>query len=94
MSEREGLAARVRQMRRTAAISDPEPDAELTGGDLGRLDALQARVTQLEGLVEGLQDSVHRESLRHSDRIAELEARLEPSALAVALSTNARQRGL
>jgi hypothetical protein len=37
---------------------------------------------------------VHRESLRHSDRIAELEARLEPSALAVALSTNARQRGL
>jgi hypothetical protein len=94
MREREGLAARVREMRRTAAISDAPPDDELTGDNLGRLDALQARVTQLEELVEGLQDSVHRESLRHGDRIAELEARLEPGALAVALSTNARQRGL
>jgi hypothetical protein len=94
MSEREGLAARVREMRRKAAINDAPPDAELTGNDLGRLDALQARVAQLEELVEGLQDSVHRESLRHRDRIDELEARLEPGALAVALSTDARQRGL
>ena len=30
MSERDGLAARVKQMRRTAAINDPQPDAELT----------------------------------------------------------------
>jgi hypothetical protein len=94
MGEREGLAARVRQMRRTVAISDPRPQSELAGGDLSRLDALQARVVQLEGMVEGLQDSVHRESLRQGDRIAELEARLEPGALAVALSTDARQRGL
>jgi hypothetical protein len=94
MSEREGLAARVREMRRTAAINDAAPAAELTGADLGRVDALHARVAQLEEMVEGLQDSVHRESLRHRDRIAELEARLEPGALAVALSTNARQRGL
>jgi hypothetical protein len=94
MSERDGLAARVKQMRRTAAINDPQPDAELTDEEIGRLDALQARVSQLEGLVEGLQDSVHRESLRQRERIAELEVRLEPGALAVALSTNARQRGL
>jgi hypothetical protein len=94
MSEREGLVARVRQMRRSAAISGPTPDAELAGEDVGRLDALQARVAQLEELVEGLQDSVHRESQRQCELIAELEARLEPSALAVALSTNARERGL
>jgi hypothetical protein len=94
MSEREGLAARVRQMRRSGAISNPRPDAELAGGDLGTLDALQGRVAQLEEMVEGLQDSVHRESLRQGDRITELEARLEPGALAVALSDNARERGL
>ena len=94
MSEREGLAAQVRQMRRSAAINDSRPDADPAGGDLQRLDALQARVAQLEEMLEGLQDSVHRESLRQGDRIAELESRLEPGALAVALSTDARERGL
>jgi hypothetical protein len=94
MSEREGLAARVRQMRRTAAVNDPGPEAQPAIEDLGPLDALEARVAQLERLLEGLQDSVHRESLRQRDRISELEARLEPGALAVALSTDARERGL
>jgi hypothetical protein len=94
MSEREGLAARVRQMRRAAAITYPQPAAGPGGEAPNRVDVLEARVTQLEGLLEGLQDSVHRESLRQCDRIAELEARIEPSVLAVSLSTNARERGL
>ncbi len=48
----------------------------------------------MEQLVQGLQDSVHRESTRLNERIAELDARIQPSALARALSEDARERGL
>ncbi len=48
----------------------------------------------LEQLVQGLQDSVHRESSRQEKRISELENRLQPGALAKALSDDARSRGL
>jgi hypothetical protein len=44
--------------------------------------------------VEGLQDSMHRESTRLSKRIGELEARIQPAALGRALSDDARERGL
>ena len=44
--------------------------------------------------MEGLQDSIYRESERQSKRLTELEARIEPAALSVALSTDARERGL
>ncbi|MGN6166591.1 MAG: hypothetical protein ACTHQQ_00270 [Solirubrobacteraceae bacterium] len=60
----------------------------------GELHALESRITQLEQLVQGLQDSVHRESTRLSDRVGELEARLQPAALARAMSKDARDRGL
>ena len=55
---------------------------------------LQARVAHLEQLVQGLQDSVYREARRHDTRLTELEARTEPTALAAALSQDARERGL
>ena len=58
------------------------------------LQALQTRVEHLEQLVEALQDSVHRESERYTKRLTELEARIEPGALNVALSKDARERGL
>ncbi len=58
------------------------------------LHALEARITQVEQLVEGLQDSVHRESTRLSQRVGELEARVQPAALARAMSKDARERGL
>ena len=45
-------------------------------------------------LLEGLQDSVHRESERQGKRIAELEARMQPGALGEAMSKDARDRGL
>jgi hypothetical protein len=92
--EREGLVSRIRQMRRAAAASDARLNTELADHDVGRINALEKRLAHLEGLLEGLQDSVHRESLRLDRRIAELDARLEPSALAVALSRDARERGL
>jgi hypothetical protein len=83
------------QMRRGAAVSDPRPTTEPSPApELPTLQSLEARIGQLEGLVLGLQDSVHRESMRQDKRITELEARTEPSALAVALSKDARERGL
>jgi hypothetical protein len=48
----------------------------------------------LEALVEGLQDAVHRDSVRHEERLAELERMTQPEALAKALSDDARRRGL
>ncbi|MGH2945923.1 MAG: hypothetical protein ACRDPC_06620 [Solirubrobacteraceae bacterium] len=60
----------------------------------GRLRRLEERLEHLEALVEGLQDAIHRDSIRHEERMAELEHRMEPEALAKALSDDARRRGL
>lgn len=94
MREREGLITRIRQIRRTSAEADerakPTPPDPLQG----ELNELKTRITQLEQLVEGLQDSVYRESMRLSERVVELEARVQPAALAKAMSKDARERGL
>jgi hypothetical protein len=94
MREREGLIARVRQMRRAAPPGTPLPPTGASDQQTIAIRSLEVRVAHVEGLVEGLQDSVHRESQRVGKRMAELEARLEPSALAVSLSKDARERGL
>ncbi len=93
MREREGLVARVKQMRRTSGV-DASPAAAPSTLPGVVHQSLETRVAHLERLLEGLQDSVHRESQRQDKRISDLEARLEPSALAVELSRNARERGL
>jgi uncharacterized coiled-coil protein SlyX len=59
-----------------------------------RMDALEGRVADLEGLVEGLQDAVHRESVRRDEQAARMERKVEPRELARALSDDARERGL
>ena len=94
MGEREGLITKIRQLRRVAPARDGRGSG--TTGDLddGRLRALEERVAHLERLVEGLQDSVHRESERHSKQIAELQAQVEPGAMGAALATDARNRGI
>jgi hypothetical protein len=94
MREPAGLIARIRQIRRTAEASATAPRKAAPGDDTIALQVLQTRIEHLEQLVEGLQDSIHRESERHGKRITELEARIEPTALSVALSQNARERGL
>ena len=95
MREREGLIFRIRQIRRTAAAADtargPAGDADRGPDDLG---AIELWIAELEQLVQGLQDSVHRESLRLTKRIAELETQIQPAALGAALSKDARERGL
>jgi uncharacterized coiled-coil protein SlyX len=95
MREREGLIARVRQIRRVAEATESSPaliEEELT--DPARFEALEARIAHLEELLEGLQDSVYREAQRSERRLTELETKVEPSALAEALSKDARERGL
>jgi hypothetical protein len=92
--ERESMIARIRQLRRLAG-GEHEPSApQADGGDGTATGATDARIAHLEALVEGLQDSVHREFERHSGLIAELDTRLEPAALRVAMSEDARHRGL
>jgi hypothetical protein len=51
-------------------------------------------MAHLERLVEGLQDSVHRESERHAKLIADLQAEVRPRAMGAALAEDARDRGL
>jgi hypothetical protein len=93
-SEREGLIARIRQLRRVSEPSATRAGLPETQSDDEGRDLLEARVLHLEQMVLGLQDSVHRETSRHSERIAELEAQIQPSALSRALSEDARNRGL
>ncbi len=89
------MIARIRQIRRASTrAADDTSKPPAVAPDQNQLEALEARISHLEALVQGLQDSVHRESSRHAKRIAELEARIEPGALGKALSDDARARGL
>ena len=94
MGERERLIGRIRQIRRIAKLDDAPTGSRAGDPESDRLLTLERRITELEALVQGLQDSVHRESSRHSARIAELEARIQPGAMGKALSDDARARGL
>ena len=100
--EPHGLVARIRDMRR--ALATPDVLSQLRRGPAGASSDpalpegpqqnLQPRVAHLEQLVQGLQDSVYRESQRQDRRITDLEARTEPAALTAALDKDARERGL
>jgi predicted secreted protein len=91
--DREGLTARIRQVRRLAALREQRSSGpEVADG--GRMRALETRVEHLERMVEGLQDSVYREFERHDKLIAELQAQIQPGAMGAALADDARSRGL
>ncbi len=94
MREREGLVARIRQIRRVAAAAEQPTDTAPRTPEPDALRSLEARVAHLERLVEGFQDSVYRESARQARLIVELEARIQPAAMNAALSKDARERGL
>jgi hypothetical protein len=91
---RDALIERIRRARRTHELAAEAADVPGATLDQDHLRPLVARVEHLEQMVQGLQDSVHRESSRHDKRIAELEARLQPAALSKALSDDARTRGI
>jgi hypothetical protein len=94
MGEREGLIARIRQVRRSAAGADGSDRRSSVDTRDDRMPLLEARVAHLERLVEGLQDSVHRESDRHAKLIIELQAQIQPGAMGASLAEDARSRGL
>ncbi len=94
MAERERLIARIRQIRRVFTAADQQTRPVTSGPAQDELRALEARISHIEQLVEGLQDSVYRESTRLVKRIGEVEARIQPAALGRALSDDARERGL
>jgi hypothetical protein len=93
LSNREGLIARIRQVRRLATTRD-RPEGRAGEPKADPLQALEARVAHLEQLVEGLQDSVHRESERHAKLIAELQTQVQPGTMGASLAEDARSRGL
>lgn len=66
----------------------------LEGSDQRRLEVLEQQVAHLEELVEGLQDAVHRESVRRDHEAAEIHRQMAPEELARSLSEDARKRGL
>ena len=59
-----------------------------------RVPALEKRILHLEAMIEGLQDAVHRESLRTNTKLEEMRKQLEPAELSRSLSRDRRQRGL
>ncbi|MFZ1996155.1 MAG: hypothetical protein WAU75_18735 [Solirubrobacteraceae bacterium] len=92
--DRDGLIARIRQIRRIASVPRDRPADDPADPRNERLRSLEARVAHIERLLEGLQDSVHRESERHARLIAELQGQVQPGAMGAALADDARNRGL
>jgi hypothetical protein len=93
--ESERLVARIKNIRQALPTPDVvtrlrQPPADEPAP--ASLEDLRTRVADLEQLVQGLQDSVYRETQRQDRRLAELEARLDPGALAAALGQQARDR--
>ena len=93
ISDRDRLLRRIRQIRRTSEAGGQSP-GDQPEPQLDRLQALEDRVAHLEKLLEGFQDSVHRETARHAALIAELQAQVEPGAMGAALAQDVRDRGL
>ena len=93
IGDRAGLIARIEQLRRPATARE-RPISDAGDPQAGRLQALEARVAHLEQLVEGLQNSVHRESERHARLIAQFQTQVRPGAMGAALAEDARTRGL
>ena len=94
IGDRERLVTQLRQIRRAGRTAEAQPASDSASPDRARIVVLEERIAHLEQLLEGLQDSVHRESERQGKRLAELEARIEPGALGEAMSKDARERGL
>lgn len=90
---RVAILDRVVRLGRGRRAADAAPEADDAGHER-RIEALEERIDQLEALLEGLQDAVHRESVREDERIGALEKRTEPSEIARALNRDARERGL
>jgi uncharacterized coiled-coil protein SlyX len=79
--------------RRTGARDAPGGDPAEAPPD-ERLSALETKVAHLEATLEGLQDSVYRETTRLDERVEHLQQKTEPHVISQALSADARRRGI
>jgi hypothetical protein len=86
-----GLLDRVIRQRRDAKTETGSRPDEV---DEPRIGALEQRVEQLEALLEGLQDSIHREAIRQDKAIEALDAKTQAPEMARALGKYSRERGL
>ena len=59
-----------------------------------RLENVEKRLGHLEAMIEGLQDAVHRQSVRQEREINQLRKRAEPAQIRRALGRDARERGI
>ncbi len=59
-----------------------------------RVENLEKRIGHLEAMIEGLQDAVHRESVRQGREIDRLQKNAEPAEIRRALGRDARERGI
>jgi hypothetical protein len=81
---------RLRRQRR-ASRQHPTSGADRAEPELAEL---RQRLEHLETEFEGLQDAVHRESVRQHKQIDDLIKSTQPAAVARALSDDARRRGV
>ena len=86
------LLERVIQQRRSASAATGAPAGE--ADQERRIGALEQRVEYLESLLEGLQDSVHREAARHEREMKALEAKTQAPEMARAIDKYSRERGV
>jgi hypothetical protein len=92
---RSGAIARTLQ-RLSGELRGTRPLAEGVGGHPtpAEVEALRQRLNRLETMVEGLQDALYRQAVAHDQQLEEIARRIEPEAMARALSDDARRRGL
>jgi hypothetical protein len=93
MNRRRRVTARLRSLRFPAAGDAGALEARLTRTETEQRE-IRERLERLESLIEGLQDAVHRETVRQQQLIDELQRKMDPAEIARALSDDARRKGL
>jgi hypothetical protein len=79
---------------RRRSFDRPAHTTSATVPDGPELAELHERLERLEAAFEGLQDAVHRESVRQDKQVHDLIRSTQPAAVARALSDDARRRGV
>jgi hypothetical protein len=86
---------RRRKAQATEAEKELPADGERSESECAeQIELLEQRIAHLEAVVEGLQDSVHREAVRTGNQIEALETKTKPGEIARALTRDARKRGI
>ena len=86
------LLDRVIEQRRSVKTARGSQAGE--GDHERRIGALEQRVQYLEALLEGFQDSVHREAARQQKQMEALEAKTQAPEVARALGKYSREHGV